>query len=166
MFLNQKGQTFKMAMPLAMHNLAIAQQRNVERYRHVRGGGWDRPKTTFTPRDYVMLKQETKHTLKPPAYPHVLRILEMRPSGVVVLEGSNAARCSRQLKDVAHCPLPIVDTRLYRGRYYWGPSVHCQVCERRGDGPKTVLCNKCKEGYHLWCMDTPLMAMPSVLGLY
>ena len=33
------GQTFKRVMPLAMRNLAIAQQRDVERYRHVRGGG-------------------------------------------------------------------------------------------------------------------------------
>ena len=77
-FLNQRGQTFKRVMPLAMHNLAIAQQRDVERHRHVRGGGWDMPKATFTPKYYVMLKQETKHTLEPPAYPHVLRILEMR----------------------------------------------------------------------------------------
>ena len=84
MFLNQRGQTFKRIMPLAVRNMAIAQQRDVERYRHVRGGGWDRPKPTFTLGDYVMLKQDSKHTLDPPAYPHVLRILEMRPSGVDV----------------------------------------------------------------------------------
>ena len=34
---------FLKVMPLAMRNLAIAQQRDVERYRLVRGGGWDRP---------------------------------------------------------------------------------------------------------------------------
>ena len=78
-----------------MRDLAIAQQRDVERYRHVRGGGWDRPKTTFAPAEYVMLKQETKNTSEPPVYPHVLRILELRPTGVAILEGSDAARCSR-----------------------------------------------------------------------
>ena len=83
-------------------------------------------------KDYVILKQETKNTLEPPAYPHVLRILEMRATGVVVLEGSHAARCSRQLKDVAHCPLPILDTRLYPGRYYRGPSVHSAQCVGEG----------------------------------
>ena len=117
-FLNERGQTFKRVMPLAMRNLAIAQQRDVERYRHVRGHGWDRPKASFSPGDYVLLKQEKDHSLQPPAYPHVLRILEIRPTGIVILEGSDAARCSRQLKDVAHCPLPILDTRLYPGRYY------------------------------------------------
>ena len=69
-------------MPLAMRNLAIAQQRDVERYRHVRGGGWDRPKSTFIPGDYVMLKQETKHTLEPP----MLGLLPLVTSAPIVSE--------------------------------------------------------------------------------
>ena len=32
-FLNERGQAFKRVMPLAMRNLAIAQQRDKERYR-------------------------------------------------------------------------------------------------------------------------------------
>ena len=38
-FLNTRGEAFKRVMPLAMRNLAIAQQRDKERYRLVRGGG-------------------------------------------------------------------------------------------------------------------------------
>ena len=91
-FLNERGQIFKRVMPLAMRNLAIAQQRDVERYKHVRGHGWDRPKASFSPGDYVLLKQEKDRSLQPPAYPHVLRILEIRPTGIVILEGSDAAR--------------------------------------------------------------------------
>ena len=37
-FLSTRGQTFKRVMPLAMRNLAIAQQRQKERYSLVRGG--------------------------------------------------------------------------------------------------------------------------------
>ena len=37
-FLNERGQAFKRVMPLAMRNLAIAQQRDIERYKLVRGG--------------------------------------------------------------------------------------------------------------------------------
>ena len=55
-FLNERGEAFKRVMPLAMRNLAIAQQRDKERYRLVRGGGWDRPKATFQPGDYVMIR--------------------------------------------------------------------------------------------------------------
>ena len=48
-FLNERGQLYRKVMPLAIRNLAIAQQRDKERYRLVKGGGWDRPKLTFKP---------------------------------------------------------------------------------------------------------------------
>ena len=48
-FLDRRGHAFKRVMPLAMRNIAIAQQRDIERYRRVRGGGWDRPKASFAP---------------------------------------------------------------------------------------------------------------------
>ena len=47
-------------------NPAIAQERDKERDRLVLGGGWDRPKASFRPGDYVSLKQKTKHTLDVP----------------------------------------------------------------------------------------------------
>ena len=82
-------------MPLAFCNLAIAQQRDRERHQLVRGGGWDRPKANFQPGDYVLLKQKQKNCLQPPARPHILRIVELRPSGIVILEGSDATRTQR-----------------------------------------------------------------------
>ena len=42
--LENRGAILQEVMPLAMRNLAIAQQRDKERYRHVRGGHYDRPK--------------------------------------------------------------------------------------------------------------------------
>ena len=89
-FLNERGEAFRRVMPLAMRNLAIAQQRGKERYRLVRGGGWDRPKATFKPGDYAMIRQVTKNTLQAPSRPHVLRIVGLKDSGVVVMEGSDA----------------------------------------------------------------------------
>ena len=38
-FLDRRGQTFKQVMPLAMRNIAIAQQRDIKCNRRVRGGG-------------------------------------------------------------------------------------------------------------------------------
>ena len=72
-FLSERGQMFKRVMPLAFCNLAIAQQRDKKRYSLVRGGGWDRPKATFKPGDYVLLKQQTKNCLLPSTRPHILR---------------------------------------------------------------------------------------------
>ena len=101
-FLSTRGQTFRRVMPLAMRNLAIAQQRQKERYSLVRGGEWAKPKASYAVGDYVMVKRETKNTMQAPAHPHVLRIVELRASGIVILEGSDAARCTKQMKDVAH----------------------------------------------------------------
>ena len=130
-FLDRQGQIFKRVMPLAMWNIAIAQQRDIERYRRVRSGGWDRPKAKFAPGDYVMLRQAKHTALEPIARPHVLRIVEIRPSGAVVMEGSDAARQEEQIKNIAHCPLPILDTNMYLERYFHGPSLHCFVCGTR-----------------------------------
>ena len=159
-FLNERGQAFKRVMPLAMRNLAIAQQRDKERYRLVRGGGWDRPKASFMPGDYVLLKQQTVNTLDAPTRSHVLRVVEIKPTGVALLEGSDAARVEEQQKNIAHCPLPILDTNLYPERFYRGPSLHCRVCGTRKKPSKMVVCDACNQGYHLWCLDQPLLQVP------
>ena len=55
-FLDAWGQAIKWVMPLVMRNLAIAQQRDKERYKLVRGGGWNRCKASFYFGDNVLLK--------------------------------------------------------------------------------------------------------------
>ena len=53
-------------MPLAMRNLAIAQQRDWERYLHVRGGGYSRPRAYIKVGDFLRLKQEVGNTPEVP----------------------------------------------------------------------------------------------------
>ena len=91
-FLSTRGQTFRRVMPLAIRNLAIAQQRDKERYSLVRGGSWAKQKASFEPSDYVLVKRVKPNTLEAPAYPHVLRIVGVRPRGIVVLEGSDGVK--------------------------------------------------------------------------
>ena len=159
-FLDQRGQAFKRVMPLAMRNPAIAQQRNKERYRLVHGGGWDRPKASFMLGDYVILKQQTDSTLDAPARSHVLRVVEIKASGVAILEGDDVARIEDQQKNIAHFPLTILDGKMYPERFYRGPSVHCRVCGTRQRATKMVMCETCNQGYHLWCLDQPLLRVP------
>ena len=44
-----------------------------------------------------MIRQVTKNTLQPPTRLHVLRIVEIKESGVVLMEGSDGARCVRTI---------------------------------------------------------------------
>ena len=69
-FLSERGQLFRRVMPLAFRNLAIAQQRDIERYRLVRGGGWDRPKASFKPGDYVLLRDKERLSATPGSASH------------------------------------------------------------------------------------------------
>ena len=96
-------------MPLAMRNLAIAQQRDKERLRHVRGGGYDKPKEKFKSNEYVLLNNSKKHTLKASVTPHILRIIELKKSGVVILQGRDGITISRQSSQLAHCSVPVSD---------------------------------------------------------
>ena len=111
------------------NNEEPSQQRNKERYKLVRGGGWDRLKASFHPGDFVLLKQ-TKSTLDAPARPHVLRVVEIRLSGVAVLEGSDAPRIEEEIKNIAHNPLPILDNNTCLERLYRRPSMHRRVSGR------------------------------------
>ena len=72
------------------------------------GPWWDRQKASFAPGDYGMIKQVTKNILDAPSKPRVLPMMEIKPSGVVLMEVSDAARWEEKLNNVAHCPLPIL----------------------------------------------------------
>ena len=127
----------------------------------MRGGSWHKPKAAFEVGDYVMVRREIKHTMQVKVHPHVLRIVELRPSGIVVLEGSDAARITKLMKDLAHCNLPIEDTRLYPGRYYRGKYQSCRGCGKTDEGRNMAICDGCQEAYHIWCMRKPLIALPT-----
>ena len=62
----------------------------------------------------------------------------VKPSGVILMEGSEAAKREEQAKNVAHCPPPIVDTRLYLGHYFRAPTKQCRGCEGRHRASKMV----------------------------
>ena len=101
-FLDRRGQIFQEVLPLAFRNLEIAQQRDVERYKLVRGGGWDRPKAKFKVGDFVMLKRPTTSSLVVNTRPHILRIVELRDSGIAVLGGRDGTTMQEQVKPIPH----------------------------------------------------------------
>ena len=61
--LAHRGAILQQVMPLAMRNLAIAQQRDKDRFRHVRGGKYDRPQSQICARRVCPPKQSKENTL-------------------------------------------------------------------------------------------------------
>ena len=160
--LELKNRGLREVMPLAMRNLAIAQQRDKERYRHVRGGKYDRPKAKFVVGDFVMVKQKKDHTLQPSVRPHILRIVEMRESGVVILQGSDAATIGHKVPQIARCTVPISDTKLYPERYVRTLAVHCKICGSRNKEALMLLCDVCNMGYNTFSLPVPLDRVPDI----
>ena len=68
--LSHRGAILQDVMPLAMRNMAISRQRDKERFQHVRGDGYARPKASYAVGDFVLLKQKKDDTLDPPVRPH------------------------------------------------------------------------------------------------
>ena len=58
--IQKRAADLKQFMPIAMRNIAISQQRKMERFRHVRGGKYDRPKAKFVVGEFVILRRKKK----------------------------------------------------------------------------------------------------------
>ena len=150
----------KQVMPIAMRNMAISQQRDMERFRNVRGGKYDRPKAKFVVGEFVMLRRKKSHTLQPGVRPHILRIKELRKSRVVILQGRDGTTISHQTSQIARCSVPVADKKIYPELYIRTKSVHFEKCGRRQEEGIMVLCDKCNKGFHTKCLYPPLTQIP------
>ena len=91
----QRRQILQQRVPAALGNLAIAQQRDQLRYAVVRSGSYQPRIFSFQPGDYVYVKQQQQqqhNTLQPKARGEILRVVQVKPSGVIRVEG----KCGQQ----------------------------------------------------------------------
>lgn len=158
--LAHRGAMLRQVMPLAMKNLDIAQERDKMRFRFVRGGKYQKAKAKFNVGEYVLVKQSTLNTLQPSVYPHILRVMELRNSGVVALQGRDGATVTRQVEQLAHCSVPISDHKIYPEKFWRIETVHCQICGSRKNAAKMLLCDICNKGFHTYCLAEPLSEVP------
>ncbi|PNW79026.1 hypothetical protein CHLRE_09g398141v5 [Chlamydomonas reinhardtii] len=148
-------------MVIAGGNLAVAQHRDKLHYAKMRGGGYDPKIRRFEVGDYVYYRNTSERTaLDAQARPDILRVTELRPSGVVILEGRCGTKISTHVTHVAPCHLPIadgaIDPRLAR------PSVTlaCEVCKMPDNEEWMLLCDACGSGWHTFCLTPPLEGIP------
>jgi hypothetical protein len=74
---------------MAMENLSIAQHRKTLRYAHTRGGSYKPKMRQFDVRDFVYLQQQPNDILNTSSGCIYLRIMAIRPLGVLELQGAN-----------------------------------------------------------------------------
>ena len=84
--LQDRAEYFRKAMPMALENLAIAQHRNMLRYARIRSGAYRPQLQRFKVGDYMSLQREAPTTLDMKAGRNILRVKDILPSGLLLLE--------------------------------------------------------------------------------
>ena len=157
----ERAATMRQACILAGGNLLVAQHRDAKRYGMVRSGVYHRRIRKFQVGDFVYFRQgQANSKLDTSHYASILRVVELKPNGNMVLNG----RCGRTVVanpvNCAPCHLlnidPTVDTSLAR------PSrdLPCERCALADQGESMLLCDACGTGWHMHCLQPRLEQIP------
>lgn len=156
----QRAELFKKVMPMAFENLAIAQHRDTLRYAIIRAGGYRPGVRRFNPGDYVSLQQTASTTLDVTAGRTILRVREVLPSGVLILEGRDGMIWKDHVRNCASCHLPNVDGKVDPNLAVVPASLRCMLCGFARGAATMLVCDQCSRGWHMGCLTPPLEMVP------
>jgi len=161
----QRAELVKRLCIIAGDNLRIAQHRDTLRYAAVRSGSYVPKLKRFEVGDYVYVSRAPQTTLTIKARPVILRVKEVRSSGVLNLEGRCGRTVAMHISKCAPCHLPDIDPRIDPTLAAPDESVQCETCHSADDEEYMLLCDKCNRATHLYCAVPPLEAVPPGIWL-
>ena len=147
---------------MAGDNLRIAQHRDTLRYAKLRSGCYTPQLKRYLPGDYVYVKRKDKAGLDIQAKQLILRVLEVRPTGVLILQGRCGTTRAVHLSQCAPCHLPDIDPHI---DWSLGKPQAAAVCEGCGadnspEKGRIIFCDNCNTGWHLSCHQPALASQP------
>jgi hypothetical protein len=162
----QRKERLKQQVPIALENLAIAQHRDQRRYLQLRAPDYKPRVHRFMVGDYVYTQQLNRASkLQPRAKPLILRVLEVRDSGVLHLQGRCGRTIEVHMSHCAPCHLPDIDGGIDPLLVDNTDDVVCEVCSTSDNGAELMLCDVCNSGYHTYCLQPPLSSVPDGVWL-
>ena len=157
----QRQQLVQRLMPEALGNLSIAQHRDQQRYAVVRSGSYQPRLYRFQPGDFVYLEQQQQHNaLQPKARPNILRVKQVTPAGVLLLQGKCGGLTEARQEHCAPCHLPGLDGAVDPVLAVDSSTV-CEVCAQERPIRLLLLCDICNKGWHSRCLQPPLSVVPA-----
>ena len=149
------------AMPTIASNLAIAQHRDSLRYAMTRSGTYLPKLRKFSTGDYVYLRRPNMaSTLQIQARQLILRILELRNNGSVLLQGRCGCTILNNVVNLAPCHLPSIDGTIHPDLARPSKELGCEVCNIPDDEALMCLCDACGTGWHTYCLVPSLDRVP------
>ena len=103
----------------------------------------------------MYLQREAPTTLDVKAGRIILRVKEILPSGVLLLEGKDGQECRDNTKNCAPCHLPIEGTILPE-LVVVPAGYKSVVCGEKKGATTMLLYNQYQRGWHMACLTPPL----------
>ena len=162
--LQRRAEAMQHHLTIAGNNLAVAQHRDTLRYALVRGGGWQPGAHKFRVGDYVYLKRVSKdNTLSMPVKSTILRVHQVKPSGVLRLIGGCGSIMDVHAENCAPCHLLDIDPSIDLELRAVSKHASCEVCGLMHDEDVLLACDQpgCNKLYHIYCLRPQLTEIPS-----
>ena len=148
----------------AVENLRLAHARNAARFKLVRSGLHFPRVYTYQEGDYVyLLHPEDKvpgGAIGIRARPEILKVVEVRPSGVLVLINQAGKQFRSHKEKVVPCTVTNVEGAVHPELFRPPASLPCTCCRGPERGDVMLLCDHCNAPYHTYCLDPPLDEVP------
>ncbi|BBN16821.1 hypothetical protein Mp_7g09570 [Marchantia polymorpha subsp. ruderalis] len=157
---SQRAVLFRRDMPAAFENLAIAQHRDTLRYATIQRGGYRPSIRRFRVGDYVYLQQTAPTTLDVTGGCTILRVREVLPSGVLMLEGRDGVVWKYHVRSCAPCHLPNVDGTMDPSLAIVRAGLRCMLCGSTDQAAHMLVCDRCCRGWHMSCLTPPIDVVP------
>jgi len=120
-------------MPMAMENLSIVQHQDTLWYAHTRSDSYKPKVRQFDVGDFVYLQRQPNDILNTSSSRIILRIMVIKPSGVLELQGVDGRTIRDHSKNCAPCHLLNLDPTIITSTWIPPLDYPCQVCQRIDD---------------------------------
>ena len=138
-------------MPIAAANLKAAQHCDILRYQQLRSGTYLPKVQQYKAGDFVYLRRAKQgSTLAIKARAEILRVKQVKDSGVLVVQGKCGREDTVHCSQVAPCHLPGIDASLDLALQGEDQDVQCEGCGSKGDGERFMFCEGCNQGWHCY----------------
>jgi hypothetical protein len=161
--IEERAKMFEREMPIAFNNLAIAQHRDTLRYAHTRSGDYKPKLKRFEVEDLVYLKRQRADSMDPRVEKIILRVVKIEPNGRLLLEGRDRKQFRDHVENCAPSHNPNIDLWQNPQLARQDLDQACQVCQRtsvKAGGSGMLLCDRCKDGWHMNCLDPVVKKVP------
>jgi hypothetical protein len=144
-----------------MENLAIAQHRDQLRYLQSRDPSYKPKIKHFHVGDFVHVQQLQRHsTLQPRAQSVIYRVLEVKETRVLSLQGKCGRVISMHMSHCAPCHLPGIDSSIDPRLAESVEDALCEICGTDEQENKLLLCDVCTLAFHTFCLTPALPSIP------